>query len=219
MKKLTFHTSLLLLFLILAGFSSVKAQRNFIGIHFEMGAPTGEHAQYQHTLMGGLKLNYGHSIAGDSPFYITADASFMNHGTSYYYVIMNGYDYDAVQRSNSMSGHIGLRIEPFKRFPVHPYGEIKAGGKYIYTTLSYEDPYVDPCCDPTVAQYTLNASPAWSYGYGGGIKIRFSEHIDMDMNMTVLKGGYAHYMRADIEQEFQSETDVVSGSIGLNILF
>jgi hypothetical protein len=210
-----------------------------VTIEFDVrvGFPTGEFKNfYTKKAMGGFGVNALLPITEENPFDFGAGMGyyFMSRSEetfSYYSPGIGDYDVESRISGGMFEFHLISRAYPLKatNFPIQPYIEGLAGFRvfganqrletYIYAT----DEYL-----PVEKDYNYNGS--WSYGFGGGIKIKMGSDELIYLNLKANKIFGTPTKNMDPKSvvlyddgtytfdEFRSRTDIVRFSLGIHIM-
>ncbi|WP_027003781.1 outer membrane beta-barrel protein [Hugenholtzia roseola] len=158
-----------------------------------------------------LGLDFGYQIYGMESF-----------DTQDFY---NGNFVTVTERTtnNIVQTHALLRLSPKdKGARLQPYLEALVGGKYFFTRTVWEE------AGEVYDSVEDHSDFAFSYGGGGGIGIRLSSWVYLDLRATYLRGGFADYLTegsilpdpnnidAVIYDIKKSRTDMLLPQLGIN---
>ncbi len=177
--------------------------------------------------------------AGNSLLSYGLDASYVIYGLESRTEFLSGdipVEVDVDTTNNIVQGLLYLRLQP-RRGRVRPYLEALAGINYLYTETSIDGrdyPYEEITSSTNFDDVALTA------GGGAGLAIRLGRgpediggpakrsQIFLEIKVRYLAGGKAKYLREDsiIPEDggftylyMESRTDLISGQIGISIIF
>ncbi len=177
--------------------------------------------------------------AGNSLFSYGLDASYVIYGLESRTEFLSGdipVEVDVDTTNNIVQGLLYLKLQP-RRGRVRPYVEALAGVNYLYTETSISGrdyPYEEITSSTNFDDVALTA------GGGAGLAIRLGRGPDeqagpgrksqifLDIKVRYLAGARAKYLREDsiIPEDggftylyMESRTDLISGQIGVSIIF
>ena len=206
-------------------------------IDFKTAFTSGEFKDfYPKKGMAGLGFNVLMPLGKKNPLDVGAGFGyyFMSQSQetySYYTPEAGSYDVNSRVSGGMISFHLISRVYPLRsiKFPIQPYIEGLAGARlfsanqrletYIYDSDSYL---------PVEKDYNFNGS--WSYGFGGGVKIKLTraELLFLNLKATKIYGTPTKNMDPSSVQifddgsysydEFKSRTDIVRFTFGIHVM-
>jgi hypothetical protein len=219
----------LILLLVLAG--TVSAQS--VSGSFMIGLPQGEFANHNNNTGWGFQLQGTFPTPSErDPFGFGLNLGYMNYGSEDFtrpFSLTNpDVTVDVNRTYNLVNFHLMLLVSPFHG-SVQPYMELLGGGEYLFTSTQIQSQNTQE----EVSSSTNFDDFAWSYGFGGGIKIKVAEDLQdvstlfVDLKVRYLLGSQAEYLTEGgviINQSNgtvtydtkQSETDMLSIHIGVS---
>ena len=225
---------LILLLLILSFSLTLKAQT--IGGGLMLGLPQGEFKEKIDRLGYGIQAQGTLWSPGpDQPFTVGLNVGYMIYGEeSDARPLSNtiGDVWVVVERQNSLVNfHLLFQVMPFEG-SLRPYIEGLFGGAYIFTETSVQSQWYDEDIFTTVNFDDFT----WSYGFGGGLKIKLTEDLEdftslyLDLNARYILGTEAEYLREGdifVNQTngnvtylvSKSKTDLMTISVGVTAVF
>ena len=140
-------------------------------------------------------------------------------------------DYDV---TSSFSGsmipfHMVARIDPLMSsdFPIHPYIEGVAGFK-VFNFVREFDTYIYRTDENLPTEKEVNKSLAWSYGFGGGIRVKITDGFFINAKAHKVFGSETKYTDTrsiEFHQDgtysygtTKSKTDVYRFTLGISII-
>lgn len=149
---------------------------------------------------------------------------------SFYTPGVGNYDVESRVNGGMFEFHLMSRVYPLKatNFPFQPYIEGLAGFR-VFSANQRLETYIHDTGEYLPVEKDYNHTGSWSYGFGGGIKVRVSSDLiyvnlrankimgtptkNMDPESVILydDGTYSF-------DEFKSRTDIVRFSLGIHIM-
>lgn len=186
--------------------------------------------------MGGFGLTILFPIHRNNPLDLGIDLGYyfmsQSEETFYYYSPGVG-DYDVESRVSGgmFTMHAVARIYPFKntQSPFQPYIE-GLGGFRVFSANQRLQTYVHITDEYLPEEKDYNYYGAWSYGFGGGMKVMLSRNELLYLNLKVnqLYGSSTKNMDPSSVQlyddgtysysEFESRTDVLRFALGIHFM-
>jgi len=225
--------------------SSLQAQQRQLtegnlegGIGFMLAFPQGEFKQNVNKTGIGLGLNFAY-LFRPFPFSIGAEGAYIMYGHTTRKAPWSETIPDVtvdVETSNNIAQiHLFLRLQP-NEGPVRPYIDGLVGLNYLWTETSVKSER-RLSSGEDIATSTNKQDMAFSYGGGGGIKVRVHENVTdegrplsvlIDLRLRYLVGGKAEYLKEGsghivngkvYYDVYTSTTDLLSGQIGVSVVF
>ncbi len=142
-------------------------------------------------------------------------------------------DYDVESRVSGgmFTMHAVARVYPFKtsNFPIQPYVE-GLGGFRVFSANQRLETYIYATDELLPVEKDYNYYGAWSYGFGGGLKVMVSKNelLFLNLKVTQLYGTTTKNMDPSTVElyddgtysysEFESKTDVLRFALGIHIM-
>lgn len=210
-----------------------------IGLNGSMGIPQGEFGDNVENLGWGGSIYGGYNFP-KTPIMIGIDIGYLLYGSESRREKFSTTIPDATVRventNNIFLGHFMVRLQP-EMGSIKPYVDGVIGFKNLYTKTRIEN---ESFAEEEIAESTNSSDYAFSYGVGGGLKIKVYEkdmpgHEDerfaifADFGARYLPGSEAEYLKegsitrtpeGDVYYDFkQSKTDLLLFNIGVSVLF
>lgn len=207
------------------------------GLGFLLGFPQGEFKQNVDKIGAGLGLNIAY-LFRPVPLSIGAEGGFMIYGHVTRKAPWSETIPDVtldVETSNYIAQlHMFLRLQPSEG-PVRPYMDGLIGLNYFWTETSVKSES-RLTSGEEIASSTNQSDMAFSYGGGGGLKVRVYETVTkdnklvsllVDLRVRYLIGGKAEYVREvsvgnDNKPRYdirESTTDLLTAQLGVSVVF
>lgn len=210
-----------------------------VGLRGSLGLPQGEFSDNVENVGWGGSIYAGYNFP-KTPLMIGADIGYLLYGSESRLEKFSTTIPDATVRventNNIFLGHAFLRLQP-DMGSVKPYVEGLIGFKNLYTKTRIEN---DSWTEEEIAESTNSSDYAFSYGLGGGLKIKVYQKetpgqdirlfaVYLDFGVTYLPGAEAEYLKegsitrtpeGDVHYDFiQSRTDLLLINIGVSVRF
>lgn len=208
-----------------------------IDIDIRAAYTTGEFKDfYPKRGMGGFGIDVLFPITEENPFDFGAGLGYYFMSRSertipYYTPGIGDYDVESRVSGGMFEFHLISRAYPLKatNFPIQPYVEGLAGFRVFGANQRLET-YVYATDEYLPVEKDYNYSGSWSYGFGGGVKIRLGgdELIYLNLKANKIYGTSTKNMDPESVEiyddgtysfdEFESRTDVVRFALGIQIM-
>lgn len=222
---------IVLLLVSLCFISPAIAQNQFnVGLNFMMAFPQDEFKDNVDQVGFGGSLDFVYRLSG-SPLGVGAYFAYLVYGSEtrrepFSLTIPDVY-VDVTTTNSIVLGHFLLRVQP-GRGAIQPYVDGLLGFTYLVTETKIED--VDD--DDEIASSKNLWDTAFSYGFGGGLKIRIHEFeikdneyeekmgsLFIDIGVRYIRGGEAEYRKEGSQEIKRSDTPLVTGHLGVSVNF
>lgn len=186
--------------------------------------------------MGGFGIDVLRPLGKKNPLDVGAGFGyyFMSRSEetyAYYTPGVGDYDVNSRVSGGMFTFHLITRIYPLKsvRSPIQPYIEGLAGFR-LFSANQRLETYIHATDTHLPVEKDYNYNGSWSYGFGGGIKIRMGKEDLVFLNLKASKiyGTSTENMDpSSVElytdgsynyNKFKSRTDVVRFSLGIQIM-
>jgi len=220
---------LLLIVLSLAAPSFSQNQFN-VGLNFMTAFPQEEFKDNVDQVGFGGSLDFVYRLS-ESPLGIGAYFAYLVYGSSTrrepWSLTIDDVFVRVTTTNSIMLGHLLLRVQP-GRGAVQPYVD----GMLGFTLLSTDTKIRDDDEEIEIADSNNMRDTAFSYGFGGGLKIRVHEFdmadneseekmgtLFIDIGVRYIRGGEAEYRKEGSQEVKRSDTPLVTGHLGVSIAF
>jgi opacity protein-like surface antigen len=226
MKHLHFPSGFLALTLVALSVDNSNSQTSFepmphFGAALALGIPQNEFRQATDANGGGFNFSLNIPLSKTVPIYAGADYTYMLYGMNRKRfdlesnVVVDGVVVDQIliplesKTSNNIHQfYLTLRAEaPFR--VIRPYVQGMGGFRYLSTKTTLTDKSPDSIYaeneDGVLGKERQLGSTVWSWGYAGGLKIRLSDDIALDLRCDFLYGGKAKFYDSDDTAGWQVE--------------
>lgn len=186
--------------------------------------------------MGGLGISILFPLSKNNPVDLGVDLGYYFMSTSretfeYYTPGIGDYDVESRVSGGMFTMHAVARIYPFKKssFPIQPYIE-GLGGFRVFSANQRLETYIYQTDEILPVEKDYNYYGAWSYGFGGGLKVMLSKNelLYLNTKVTQLYGTSTKNMDPTTVElyddgtysysEFESRTDVLRFAIGIHVM-
>jgi len=222
---------ILILLVVIGLFVPSMAQNQFnVGLNFMTAFPQDEFKDNVDQVGFGGSLDFVYRLS-ESPLGVGAYIAYLVYGSETrrepFSLTIPDVVVDVTTTNSIILGHLLFRVQP-GRGSVQPYVD----GMLGFTLLSTDTRIEDVDDDDEIASSNNMRDTAFSYGFGGGLKVRVHEFdmgdnefeekmgtLFIDIGVRYIRGGEAEYRKEGSQEVKRSDTPLVTGHLGVSMAF